>query len=210
MPGRNWAAGSYRFGFQGQEMDNEVKGTGNSISYKYRVHDPRIGKFLSIDPLTPKYPFYSPYAFSGNRVIDAVELEGLEPWLLSDGSEIYGPFNHDYIDENGLIPTYNLNPVEISPNNASTTAENSGENNNRDWSGSLWTTSGEGRHGVIEDAPISLEDDLLSLTVEGRFIGASYYNDTGEGYLDLALSLGAEEVVLKLGLIFVLDLKLLG
>ena len=69
----------YRYGFQGQEMDNEIKGVGNSINYKFRIHDPRLGRFLSIDPLTAKYPFYSPYAFSGNRVIDMVELEGLEP-----------------------------------------------------------------------------------------------------------------------------------
>lgn len=68
----------YRYGFQGQEMDNEIKGTGNSINYKYRVHDPRIGRFLSIDPLTKDYPHNSPYAFSENRVIDGVELEGLE------------------------------------------------------------------------------------------------------------------------------------
>ena len=69
----------YRYGFQGQEKDDEVKGTGNSINYKYRMHDPRIGRFFAVDPLTAKYPFYSPYAFSGNRVIDMVELEGLEP-----------------------------------------------------------------------------------------------------------------------------------
>jgi hypothetical protein len=43
------------------------------------MHDPRLGRFLSIDPLSPKYPFYSPYTFSGNRVIDAIEFEGLEP-----------------------------------------------------------------------------------------------------------------------------------
>ncbi len=43
------------------------------------MYDARIGRFLSIDPLAVKYPFYSPYAFSGNRVIDMVELEGLEP-----------------------------------------------------------------------------------------------------------------------------------
>ena len=43
------------------------------------MHDARIGRFLSIDPLAGKYPQWSPYAFSGNRVIDAVELEGLEP-----------------------------------------------------------------------------------------------------------------------------------
>ncbi|MCF8374277.1 MAG: hypothetical protein K9H64_21830 [Bacteroidales bacterium] len=69
----------YRFGFQGQEKDDEVKGAGNSINYKYRMHDPRIGRFFAVDPLTAKYPFYSPYAFSGNRVIDCIELEGLEP-----------------------------------------------------------------------------------------------------------------------------------
>ena len=63
-------------------MDNEVKGTGNSINYKYRIHDPRLGRFLSIDPLVAKYPWNSPYAFSENRVIDGVELEGLEVILF--------------------------------------------------------------------------------------------------------------------------------
>jgi hypothetical protein len=32
-----------------------------------------------MDPLITKYPYYSPYTFSGNRIIDALELEGLEP-----------------------------------------------------------------------------------------------------------------------------------
>jgi hypothetical protein len=48
-------------------------------SYTYRQHDARLGRFWSVDPLARKYPFYSPYAFSGNRLIDRVELEGLEP-----------------------------------------------------------------------------------------------------------------------------------
>ncbi len=69
----------YRYGFQGQEADDEIKGEGNSYNYTYRMHDPRIGRFFAIDPLAPKYAFYSPYAFSGNRPIDCVELEGLEP-----------------------------------------------------------------------------------------------------------------------------------
>lgn len=34
-----------------------------------------------------KYPFYSPYAFSGNRVIDALELEGLEPESVNAGTD---------------------------------------------------------------------------------------------------------------------------
>src|SRR5690554_4959080 len=70
--------GSYRYGFQGQEMDDEVKGEGNSVNYKYSMHDPRVGRFFAVDPLAPDYPWNSPYAFSENRVIDGVELEGLE------------------------------------------------------------------------------------------------------------------------------------
>lgn len=76
----------YRFGFQGQEKDDEMHGaTGTSYAYTFRMHDPRIGRFLSIDPLAAKYPFYSPYAFSGNRVIDMIELEGLEPFKKPAG-----------------------------------------------------------------------------------------------------------------------------
>ncbi|PCJ64659.1 MAG: hypothetical protein COA58_13045 [Bacteroidetes bacterium] len=69
---------AYRFGFQGQEGDNEINGEGNSYAFKYRIHDPRLGRFLSVDPLVLDYPWNSPYAFSENRVIDAIELEGLE------------------------------------------------------------------------------------------------------------------------------------
>jgi hypothetical protein len=59
-------------------MDDELKGEGNSANYKYRMHDPRIGRFFAIDPLRDKYPHNSPYAFSENKVIAWVELEGLE------------------------------------------------------------------------------------------------------------------------------------
>jgi RHS repeat-associated protein len=76
MPGREFSQEEYRYGFQGQETDKEW--LGGAVSYKYRVHDARIGRFLSVDPLAPDYPWNSPYAFSENRVIDGVELEGLE------------------------------------------------------------------------------------------------------------------------------------
>lgn len=78
VPGRNDATDGYRYGFQGQEKDDEIKGKGNSINYKYRMHDPRVGRFFAVDPLTGEYPHYSPYQFSGNKVIHKVELEGLE------------------------------------------------------------------------------------------------------------------------------------
>ena len=78
VPNRHASSNSYRYGFQGQEKDNEIKGEGNSVNFKYRMHDPRIGRFFATDPLSGNFPWNSPYAFSENRVIDGVELEGLE------------------------------------------------------------------------------------------------------------------------------------
>jgi RHS repeat-associated protein len=116
MPGREFSAEEYRYGFQGQETDKEW--LGGAVSYKYRVHDARIGRFLSVDPLAAKYPFYSPYAFSGNRVIDAIELEGLEPWELGSGQLIDGPFldletAKEVAMEHPELVVHHLPPVEI-------------------------------------------------------------------------------------------------
>lgn len=79
VPNRHGNSGEYRYGFQGQEMDKELKGEGNSLNFEYRMHDPRVGRFFATDPLQKNYSWNSPYAFSANRVIDMVELEGLEP-----------------------------------------------------------------------------------------------------------------------------------
>ncbi|MCD9612138.1 RHS repeat-associated core domain-containing protein, partial [Tenacibaculum maritimum] len=96
VPNRHGQADSYRYGFQGQEKDDEVKGEGNSLNYKFRMHDPRVGRFFAVDPLEPEYPFYSPYAFSGNRLIDATELEGLEPTNVHQEDGITGAGLVDY------------------------------------------------------------------------------------------------------------------
>jgi RHS repeat-associated protein len=85
MPGRNGNSGDYRYGFQGQEKDDELKGEGNSVNYKFRMHDSRVGRFFAEDPLASKFAFNSPYTFSQNLVISAVELEGLEAKIAIHG-----------------------------------------------------------------------------------------------------------------------------
>ena len=92
LDGRTISNGDYRYGFQGQESDDEVKGEGNSVNYKYRMHDPRVGRFFAIDPLTPQYPHYTPYSFSGNKVIAWKELEGLEEYSVILGFTPNGMF----------------------------------------------------------------------------------------------------------------------
>ncbi|MBC9929530.1 RHS repeat-associated core domain-containing protein [Chitinophaga qingshengii] len=84
MAGRKWSAGGgYRYGFNGQENDNEVKGEGNQQDYGMRIYDPRTGRFLSVDPLTKQYPHYTPYSFAGNKPIAFVDVNGAEEGLAS-------------------------------------------------------------------------------------------------------------------------------
>lgn len=78
MPNRHGSSDSYRYAFQGQEKDDEIKGKGNSLNYTFRMHDPRIGRFFATDPIEAKYSWNSPYAFSENNVMDGIELEGAE------------------------------------------------------------------------------------------------------------------------------------
>ncbi len=116
LPGRNYSSSSYNFGFQGQIKDDEMHGaTGTSYAFEYRIHDPRIGRFLSIDPLVRDYPWNSPYAFSENRVINSVELEGLEASIAIDGSTQNGPVDLAAINA-GLAES---NPDLLSPDNLS-------------------------------------------------------------------------------------------
>ena len=56
LPGRQGNSSDYRYGFQGQELDNELKVEGNSYNYTYRMHDPRVGRFFAVDPLASKFP----------------------------------------------------------------------------------------------------------------------------------------------------------
>ncbi|MGC4102989.1 RHS repeat domain-containing protein [Ferruginibacter sp.] len=77
MPGRKFSAGSdYRYGFNGKENDKDA---GEGVQdYGMRIYDARLGRFLSVDPLTKKFAFYTPYQFAGNKVIWCIDLDGLE------------------------------------------------------------------------------------------------------------------------------------
>ncbi len=79
-PGRKFLQGvkKYRYGFNGKEKDNEVKGEGNQQDYGMRIYDPRLGKFLSVDPISKSFPWYTPYQFAGNKPIFCIDLDGLE------------------------------------------------------------------------------------------------------------------------------------
>ncbi|MBK9274161.1 MAG: hypothetical protein IPM49_06445 [Flavobacteriales bacterium] len=89
----NWAFSTvtgraYRIGGQEQVEANHVRGSeGVGPNCAIGRDDIKMGRFLSLDPLAAKYPHNSPYAFSENRVIDGIELEGLE-WKDIKGQEL--------------------------------------------------------------------------------------------------------------------------
>jgi RHS repeat-associated protein len=76
LEGRNFNSEKFRYGFNGKEKDDEVKGSGNHIDFGARGYDPRKGRWLSVDPLAMKYPQLSPFNFVGNMPIIAVDPDG--------------------------------------------------------------------------------------------------------------------------------------
>ena len=124
IPERSFYIGGYRYFFNGQEADNEVLGEGTLHAFEYRMHDTRIGRFWSVDPLAAKFPWNSTYAFAENSPIGFLELEGLE--TVRFGSKVvnftgmskehvkselkkYDKYHHGNISANEIMSTANDN-----------------------------------------------------------------------------------------------------
>ncbi len=84
LPGRNYSSDSYRFGFNGSEKDDEMHGaTGTSYDFGARLYDPRVGKWLSLDPLVERFPGWSPYNGFNNNPIAFVDPGGKTVYLFN-------------------------------------------------------------------------------------------------------------------------------
>jgi RHS repeat-associated protein len=80
LVGRQYVASDvYRYSFNGKENDDEWNGRGNMLDFGARVHDPRLGRFLSLDPLAGKYAGWSPYVFVMDNPIHLMDPDGREP-----------------------------------------------------------------------------------------------------------------------------------
>src|SRR3569623_2909295 len=87
MPARKYsnANTNYRYGFNGKEYDNDIENSDQD--YGMRIYDGRLGRFLSVDPITKKFPSLSSYHFSGDNPISTIDLDGLEPAVINKGTE---------------------------------------------------------------------------------------------------------------------------
>jgi RHS repeat-associated protein len=92
MEGRSWrdtTALATRYGFNGKEKDSKQEWGSTTYDYGFRIYNPTIAKFLSVDPLTQSYPVLTPYQFASNTPIQAIDLDGLEANKVIEKAEIY-------------------------------------------------------------------------------------------------------------------------
>lgn len=168
----------------------------NQVDYGMRVYDPRIGKFLSVDPLGAEYPWNSPYAYAENDVIRSIDLDGLEKYIISTqvGEDLQGKkfagrnliINPDDPEgKNGLIKHIDANGKETilnDPNRLSefdrqlydVSMQNMAEGR---WSGGEWKILNPGVDIGLknEDAPFNEEKEKtyrrgISTVVEEKSI----------------------------------------
>ncbi len=76
IPGRNYNNEKYRYVFNGMEKDDELKGTGNHLSWGDYGYDPRTIRRWQPDPMQAKYPWHSPYIAMANNQIVNKEIDG--------------------------------------------------------------------------------------------------------------------------------------
>jgi len=76
--------------YNGRELQSKEFFDGSGLDlyeYKYRFYDHQIGRFISQDRLADEYPYYAPYQFAGNEVPNAIDLDGLEPLRINEGTK---------------------------------------------------------------------------------------------------------------------------
>jgi RHS repeat-associated protein len=85
-------SGGYRYGFNGKEKDDELKGAGNSLDFGARIYDSRLGRWLSVDPLFANYSDLSPYNYVANSPLRFIDPDGKLIRLVINGEAFdYNP-----------------------------------------------------------------------------------------------------------------------
>jgi RHS repeat-associated protein len=93
-PGRKYNGPNYSRGFNGMLKDDEVKGSGNSYTTKFRQYDSRLGRWLSTDPVTQHR--FSPYSAFDNNPIFYVDPNGdVAGKYVTNEGEIIGDDGQD-------------------------------------------------------------------------------------------------------------------
>ena len=106
---RHGSKANYRYGFNGMEKDDELKGEGNSIDFGERLLDTRTGRWFKTDKVSK--PWLSPYQYGDNNPVNNVDSDG--------NDEIHFYYKtQQMLDRDGKAYTQLTLQSEIIKNNA--------------------------------------------------------------------------------------------
>jgi RHS repeat-associated protein len=168
LPGRKANPGDYRYGFNGKELDDDgtgMGGGGNTYDYGFRIYNPQIAKFLSVDPLSSNFPFYTPYQFAANTPIMAIDLDGLESVVVINSNYFTKKLTEALKIENAEQRKARVNELVIA-------ALKAPRPDNSNYS---VRTYGGGSTAAMASSPNPTEDPngFILITNEGAFLVAS-------------------------------------
>lgn len=113
---------SYRFAYNGKEMDASMHEELEQLDYGFRVYNPGLGRFLSVDPLADQFPGWNPYHYVHNNPIRLIDPTGMSAedydWIYDqqddgsykrrEGVENDGGENfHTFINNDGTVTYVN-------------------------------------------------------------------------------------------------------
>jgi RHS repeat-associated protein len=122
------ACRGYMFGFNGQEKQDEVTGTGNTYDLGARFYEGRLGRMFSNDPREAEYPWQSTYAYFKNSPIRQLDFNGAgeQDWKWDDAGNLVAELDDNVATLATFLNTTTENASEIvKRNNSNTGATNS-------------------------------------------------------------------------------------
>jgi RHS repeat-associated protein len=92
--------------FNGKELQDELDL--DLYDYVKRFYDPNTGRFISVDPLANRFPWWTPYQFAGLMPTKHVDLDGMEPASLDiQTGKVYPASDHfRYTPPEGTVPLH--------------------------------------------------------------------------------------------------------
>ena len=107
---------SNRYTFSGKERDSE---TGYSY-FGARYYHPDLSIWLSVDPMSDKYPNLTPHNYCANNPVKLIDPNGME--IIDGGPD--GPMGTSYELNKGNIPatTSSTSPPKKANNNTNTSS----------------------------------------------------------------------------------------
>ena len=127
MAGRNYQDSLYRYGFNGKEKDDQGEWGSTNYDYGFRIYNPALGRFLSVDPLAdvPKQIGLSPYSAFANNPIIYIDPDGRcfrmvgEEYVPCDNADVgattTGAFGYNWTmtENNGWQLTNGVDPGTV-------------------------------------------------------------------------------------------------